>query len=813
METRITMRLNGSQPGKAFSQLALLAPAVALFLGVAGVPALADFVVDDQIISDPNSDLPAPEFDEERSLMIWQDRFDEMWLADVDPITGDIIPQDGRGQLIDTDLAPVGEVGNTPRFSYGEEDVLIYTRNVDGTKWLAVARNEAPGIWVPQLLEQGDNRLRANGTPQGFTGTARMVYNRELPDGEIVVSWRDWNDPASEGSATVVAEGGRFLGTEPTVLTLAQDENGRTQVMQIDLATGDGELITSSPNNKINPFIWFAPEFNDFAFVLMINFTDLAVYRRVDGVWTEYNRFVLPSDKPLLSSPEAFAHNGRSYVTVVAADELGQGDTFPGQPSGPSEIWVTGIDPDAPFFRRLDDPNTDEQRSEPEPYILPSGPVAYYTEKMATFPGTRFLRRADTGLGPSFEYDLPVSYGGPWAGSNRDNRNCNCVPFAVSDTLTAGTPIQVPGVQLAGSALASDGTLLFSNRNTNLGLDQLIAVDTNTGEEKFRIDESVTSSLVERVGALVDRDDNFYVTANEAVTKFAPDGTLLWSTPVIGLSRGAQFLPDGRLVLFTWNAQLYILDPTDGAVLGEQQLSPNRNFPATPNCLAGGAEASCAYASAIAVESADGTVYASLTRGNGQGIVQAFDYDPESVSLSSRWGFNSPGLARPASAPVISPNGDTVYAQQRNGTLTAVDPSVPAIRWEVSTGITSKDTPVLSGDLILPAGTAAEGATGITIYRNTGAAAEVAFQTSDYLPRSLGAAAGEGRFVLAVEEVASGELFLAVIDVAAGTLTTSPWAAGVSPATLRGISVRQDGAVVVQSWGRRDNVVVFSAAP
>ncbi|MEO0421916.1 MAG: PQQ-binding-like beta-propeller repeat protein [Pseudomonadota bacterium] len=795
--------------------LNLLAPAVALSLGLTvGVPAaLADFVVDDQIISDTSSDLPAPEFDEAENRMIWQDRFNQLWIARVDPITGDISPADGRGTLVDTGLASVGEVGNTPRMSYGEEDVLIYTKDVEGTKWLAVARNVGPATWTTELLEQGDNRLRANGTQPGFTGTARMVYNRILPDGEIVVSWRDWNDPASEGSANVVAEGGRFLGTEPTVLTLATDDIGRTQVMQIDLATGDGELITSSPNNKINPFIWFAPEFNDFAFVLMINFTDLAVYRRIDGVWTEYNRFVIPSDKPLLSSPEAFSLNGRSYVTVVAADELGQGDTFPGQPVGPSEIWLAGIDPDAPFFRRIDDPLTDEQRSEPEPYMLPSGPVAYYTERLAGFPGTRFLRRADTGLGPSFAYDLPASYGGPWAGSNRDNRNCNCVPFAIGDAFTAGAPIDVPGAQFAWSTLASDGTLLFSSRNNNLGVSELIALDTNTGAEKFRIDESQTGTQLAQVGALIDRDGNFYVTAQEAITKFAPDGSVLWSTPVIGLSRGAQFLPDGRLVMFTWNAQAYILDPADGTVLGEQQLSPNRNFPATPNCLLGGAEAACAYASAIAVESNDGTVYASLTRGTGAGLLQAFDYDPQTVTLTSRWGFASPALTRPASAPVVSPAGDVVYTQERNGTLSAINPATPAIRWQVSTGISSKDAPALNGDLIMPAGTAADGATGITVYRNTGAAAEIAFQSTDYLPRSLGAAAGEGRFVLAVEEVATGDLLLAVIDVTNGTLSTSPWAAGVSPNTLRALTVRQDGAVVVQAWGRSDNVVVFTPAP
>ncbi|MEO0974419.1 MAG: hypothetical protein AAFX85_15120, partial [Pseudomonadota bacterium] len=228
--------------------------------------------------------------------------------------------------------------------------------------------------------------------------------------------------------------------------------------------------------------------------------------------------------------------------------------------------------------------------------------------------------------------------------------------------------------------------------------------------------------------------------------------------------------------------------------------------------LFGGAEATCAYSTPLAVESSDGTIYASLTRGTGQGLLQAYDYDRDANVLTSRWGFSSPGLARPASAPVVSPDGTRVYLQQRNGVLSVVDPSTPTITWSVATPASSKDAPVLNGDLILPAGVASEGATGITVYRDTGAAPVVAFETTAYLPRSLAAAVANERFVLAVEEVATGEVLLAVIDVAAGTITTSAWATGVSPGTVRSLTVRQDGSIVVQSWGRSDNIVVFSPA-
>ncbi|MEO0975133.1 MAG: hypothetical protein AAFX85_18750, partial [Pseudomonadota bacterium] len=353
------------------------APAVALLVLLAQVPTALgdDFIVNDRLVSDPASDLPQPEFDGPGDRMFWASTLNELWVARVDPLTGDISPADGKLLMIDSGLAPVGQIGNTPRISYGEEDILIYTRR-EGTKnWLAVARNVDTGVWLSSLLARGEDRFRANGTPEEFTGVARMVYNRDLPGGNTVVAWRDWNDPNSEVGAQVIGQGGRFLGDEPFVLTLLEDAQGIIQIYLIDLATGLGDFITSGPPNKVNPFVWFAPEFQDWTIVTMLGFTELAVFRRDGASWLLDHQFTIPSEKPFLSSPEAFVHNGVSYVAVVTADELGTGDSFPGQPLGPSEIWIAGIDAAQPFFRRIDDPANVTQKAEPEPYQLATGSV------------------------------------------------------------------------------------------------------------------------------------------------------------------------------------------------------------------------------------------------------------------------------------------------------------------------------------------------------------------------------------------------------------------------------------------------------
>jgi hypothetical protein len=379
----------------------------------------AGFTVADRIVSDPGDDLPSPEFDPVADRMVWQDRDNNLWVARVDSVTGAITPRDGRLVQVDSGLAPFGAVGNTPRVVYGEEDVLVYTKTDGDTLSLAAATSPAPGVWQLQPLENADDRYRIEGTPQEFDGVARIAYNRDTPDGNTVVSYRTWNDAGSEGTAQARGQGARFLGTEPFVLTLTEDPAlpARTQLTLVDINTDIGEQITDGVGSKLNPFVWFAPEYNDYVIVVLLDFLELAFYRRIEGEWTLFNQFAIPSDLtcdppetvpdppvgvqpvPCLSSPEAFVVDGRSYVAVVATEALGIGDAFPGQPSGASEIWVAGVDADAPFFREVSNPQTRRRRAEPEPYLLESGAYIYYTESVPdTSPTQRLLRLAATGL-------------------------------------------------------------------------------------------------------------------------------------------------------------------------------------------------------------------------------------------------------------------------------------------------------------------------------------------------------------------------------------------------------------------------------
>jgi hypothetical protein len=377
--------------------------------------AIADFVPDDRIASDPGSDLPQPEFDRATNRIVWQDRQNRLWVGHVDPLTGALDPVNGRGQLVDSGLASTLQVGTTPRYTYGgDQAAIVYTKMIDGHFHLAKAVEVAPNTWQATLLENGEDRWHPDGTPEETTTPAMIVYNQVGPK-STVVSWRELDDPASERTVEVLPKGGRFLGSEPAVLLLCTDGNGHTQVCVIPFDTGQLEQITFGDEDNQNPFVWWAPEYQDYIFTVMVNFAQLAFYLRIDGVWTTFLQIVIQSGKPLLSSPEAIVVDGQSYIVVVSCDELGSG-RFPGQPVGPSQIWLTGIDPAHPFFRRIDDPSYAAQRSEPEPYLLDTGPVVYYTESEDT--GLHLVKRAKTGLTDDTDADGVVD----------ETDNCVLVP-------------------------------------------------------------------------------------------------------------------------------------------------------------------------------------------------------------------------------------------------------------------------------------------------------------------------------------------------------------------------------------------------
>ena len=123
---------------------------ILLSLGfVGGVQAEGEFVPDDQIISDPSVSLVDLEVDQLNHRIAWQSLRNELWVADLDMDTGAITPTNGKGTLIDTNVAPLTSTLNGPEWAFGANgSMIVYTdQSVFGYN-IAAARQKWTGEWI-----------------------------------------------------------------------------------------------------------------------------------------------------------------------------------------------------------------------------------------------------------------------------------------------------------------------------------------------------------------------------------------------------------------------------------------------------------------------------------------------------------------------------------------------------------------------------------------------------------------------------------------------------------------------------------------
>jgi uncharacterized protein YjbI with pentapeptide repeats len=350
---------------------------------------LGEFTVDDQVVSNPAISLPDPEFDQQGFLMTWQDSNQNLWVAQIDPVTGSIIPSSGQGSRLDTGLADNSLTKNGPEWVYGKDgSQIVYTKLINNRLVLSHARWTGTGWQAQSLLESRDRRSPI-GSKDPNDATPRILYKSVQPGGEESLMWRELDDQRSERVVSNVSTfGGRWVEGERSILYRSK-VNRFNQCVKYDVDTRRVTQLTFDPINKGDTFMWRAPEFNnELVFFCMNNNTSIGVYRQVSGAWTKIYTIQSPSTRKYLISPEPFVYNGKSYISLITSETPDK--------SGVSDVWLVGIDPNAPFYRKVSSP-TVMKRKDPETIITARGVFIYYTE--ATPPENRIIHRCDTGLG------------------------------------------------------------------------------------------------------------------------------------------------------------------------------------------------------------------------------------------------------------------------------------------------------------------------------------------------------------------------------------------------------------------------------
>jgi hypothetical protein len=349
------------------------------------------------------------------------DPFGYVWIGHVDVATGDFVPSNGEGTLVDFNGVPSMAIGNGSEWvNLPQASALVYTRykNTSSTpgKCIGVAYAQSDGGWNGGCMAGTDGDSLPIGTAivgdpypmvsfQNNLGSGFNLYWQFLSRGSTAqVVFPDSRAPPSH----------RWIPNSHAMVLVAPaapDASGKVYRQVFLYSTDDGTLqqLTFDPTNKNSPFMWQAPEFNNKYVFLQVpgNSRDVDLYRYLptnggSPSWQVFKRISGTADYPYIFSPEPFVYQGKSWVFFELASAPHKPGAF-----APSQIAMSGIDPDVPSFRVLTEdvaPNFHARR-DPEYYITSMGPYLYYNRIIPAPPGgeaqSEGVFRVDTGLGPA----------------------------------------------------------------------------------------------------------------------------------------------------------------------------------------------------------------------------------------------------------------------------------------------------------------------------------------------------------------------------------------------------------------------------
>lgn len=346
----------------------------------------------------------------------WVDRQGRLWIAHIDPDSGFITPSNGRGQLVDTNVAYYSDFGNGPEWLFWEGDSqLVYTKYVDylnptpQTTGVALAR-WVNGGWQAGFIDSGMEHITPAPSQSVGDPVPRMVYAKVTGP---QIYWRTMGDalgPETKAPWNSVGLSVRWVPDTPLLAFVngvpGSDGKRYQQIFLFNSETNALEQLTFEDEQKRGVFMFRAPEFGgDLTYFTVANRTEFRVYRYMlqpsgQRAWTLVHRVRGPAEAPYLATPEPFTHNGRTWVYMTLSSDKRASDI-----EVPTDLALTSIDPARPVFRRLTGSGSPRRlRQDPEYYITSQGAFVYYTRAIPATdtqgPVNEGIFRIDLGLGP-----------------------------------------------------------------------------------------------------------------------------------------------------------------------------------------------------------------------------------------------------------------------------------------------------------------------------------------------------------------------------------------------------------------------------
>lgn len=345
-----------------------------------------------------------------------------LWVGHVDIDSGDFVPMDGHGRVVDKNCTTPLQIGQGPEWLFSKQgSELVYNRWTDGkphyVNYLGIgfARSTEDAL-IAGMVEGTLGMVVPIGTTDPDDRRPAATYQKfALPFVEQSMYWQDHAfGPDAVRHDIPLHSRGRGItrrwvsGTRDVILTAPEPEpSSDVAIRQVYLyrtLAGTLEQLTFDPTDKIWAFMWPAPEYGgEYVFFTVADGNRIDIYRNLvdsDGMprWTVVESIHGPADAPYIVSPEPFTFNGQSWLSfTLSADQDGR------NLASPSKIAIAGILPENAVVRELTTMDAPTRaRRDPEIYITTNGPYIYYSRyiPIAGHAVSEGVFRVDSGLGP-----------------------------------------------------------------------------------------------------------------------------------------------------------------------------------------------------------------------------------------------------------------------------------------------------------------------------------------------------------------------------------------------------------------------------
>jgi hypothetical protein len=340
----------------------------------------------------------------------FQDRDGDIWVADLDPKTGTLVPKDRRGVKVDDGAVTLLVTYQGPEFGVDATGwAVYYTKDVDGDIQVWRGVPEGDGYRIEQVTSGARHQTPVISKDPSAKSTKMVLIRGPWEGGTI--SWLDLADPKTEHD---IIEGTRTLVNAPRWIDDGQvfafcyrTGPNAGQAAICDTTTGKITVVSNDAGEKFYPWAWYAPEYDGEMLVLaLVDYTSLGIWKDNGGeYWDRIATITVPegSEMKYIRSPETFVAGGKSYISVGlrAGQAAPWGSRRRGAAAGrtDAEVWVFGLDenPKTRFARRCDDGRPGIRRSDPETYIGADEVFVFYTTYSSD--GIE-IWRAGTGIKP-----------------------------------------------------------------------------------------------------------------------------------------------------------------------------------------------------------------------------------------------------------------------------------------------------------------------------------------------------------------------------------------------------------------------------